>query len=219
MKRPYMPLFWGDFFADTLHLSAAEIGAYLLLIAYAWQNDGVVPLDRAHRIARMNPWHWNRIKDTIEAFFEVHTVGSQRLGTNRRVLKELQYVAEISNKRKAAALQKHSKRKANGSHNALQNTSSHTHTQEKPLKGFSKGMGRAPDAKRGAFAEASPALAPASAPTPAPAPGSWEETRQKDLETLRKRQAEVASQIASIKAKPREQWTAEDIDFLRIYGA
>lgn len=42
----WMPLFWGDYLKDTMHLSAEEHGAYLLLIAYYWQNGGPIDSDK-----------------------------------------------------------------------------------------------------------------------------------------------------------------------------
>ena len=52
MKYPWMPLFWGDFLANTMHLSAQEAGAYLFLIAHAWENEGKIPADKV-RICRI----------------------------------------------------------------------------------------------------------------------------------------------------------------------
>ena len=43
MKYQFMPVFWGDFLANTMDLTAQEVGAYLLLIAHAWEHDGRVP--------------------------------------------------------------------------------------------------------------------------------------------------------------------------------
>lgn len=39
MKRPWMPLYIGDFIADTAHLSAEETGAYILLIMHYWVHE------------------------------------------------------------------------------------------------------------------------------------------------------------------------------------
>jgi uncharacterized protein YdaU (DUF1376 family) len=57
MKHQWMPIFWGDFLANTMHLSAQEVGAYFLLIAHAWEHGGRVPYDNA-RIARIRSDHW-----------------------------------------------------------------------------------------------------------------------------------------------------------------
>jgi uncharacterized protein YdaU (DUF1376 family) len=114
MKYPWMPLFWGDLFAKTLHLSAQEVGAYMLLIGAAWQDGGRLPFDRLQRIARVSPYHWPRVWRRLEPFFEVEiytTNGSPSWVAHRRVIDELSKADELSNKRKVAALQMHSRRR------------------------------------------------------------------------------------------------------------
>src|SRR5262245_26838363 len=95
MKYPWMPLYWGDFFANTLHLSASELGAYVLLIAHAWEHDGLVPLDRAQRIARVDNRNWKHVKEKLLPFFEDIGPGTMR---HVRVLSELAHAAEIASK-------------------------------------------------------------------------------------------------------------------------
>lgn len=68
---PWMPLYVADYLADTAHLTAAEHGAYLLLIMHYWRA-GKLPSDgrQIARIARMNAREWDRSRDTIAAFFD-----------------------------------------------------------------------------------------------------------------------------------------------------
>ena len=42
----WMPMFWRDYFADTLGFTAAEHGAYLCLIGHYWMNGGPIPYDQ-----------------------------------------------------------------------------------------------------------------------------------------------------------------------------
>ena len=112
MKYPWMPLFWGDFLANTMHLSAQEAGAYLFLIAHAWEHDGKIPAEPARlcRIAHVRQEWWKRVWKALEHFFEPESLGTHMCGyTHVRVTAELHRLGKISNKRKAAAVQMHSK--------------------------------------------------------------------------------------------------------------
>ena len=68
-----MPLFWGDYLRDTGHLSPAEHGAYLMLIAHQWTTAKPLPDDDAMlaRIAKMTAREWRAAKRVIEPFFQV----------------------------------------------------------------------------------------------------------------------------------------------------
>jgi uncharacterized protein YdaU (DUF1376 family) len=127
-KRPWMPLYIADYLADTMHLTAAQSGAYLHLIMHYWQHEKLPTTDeKLARIARMRIEDWNRHRGTIKAFFH----GRWR---HARIDGELHRSAEISNKRKAAAKQKHSNSCANAPANAEQmhtQSQSQSHTQKK----------------------------------------------------------------------------------------
>lgn len=71
MSAPWMPLYVADYLADTAHLSAAEHGAYLLLIMHYWRA-GKLPTDerQLQRIARMSAREWANSRDTLAAFFD-----------------------------------------------------------------------------------------------------------------------------------------------------
>jgi len=140
MKYQFMPVFWGDFLANTMDLSAQEVGAYFLLIAHAWEHDGKIPFDRAQRIARIGNHQWPKVWKQLEPFF--HTTMDPNFWSHHRVLDELAKAAEISSKRKDAALQKHSKSYANA-------PSLHPHTTTTlPIEKLSNGKGsEAPQAK------------------------------------------------------------------------
>lgn len=114
MKHQWMPLFWGDFLANTMHLSAQEVGAYFLLIAHAWEHGGSVPCDKAQQIARVNNLNWKKVRATLEPFFEVGLTadGLSSAYYHQRVLSELARADKLSKKRKAAAEQMHAQRRA-----------------------------------------------------------------------------------------------------------
>jgi uncharacterized protein YdaU (DUF1376 family) len=129
-KRPWMPLYIGDFLADTMHLNCQETGAYIRLIMHAWHSGGFVPGDDEGltRIVRCHPPHWPRLRKILEPFFDLtKTPGSWY---SKRVGLELAKTEEISNKRKVAAQQMLSKRSANAQQ---MHTHSHSHSKEKEI--------------------------------------------------------------------------------------
>lgn len=71
MSAPgWMPLHVGEYLADTGHLSAAEHGAYLLLIMHYWQHRSLPDDDRKlARICRMEPDDFSAARETLAEFF------------------------------------------------------------------------------------------------------------------------------------------------------
>jgi uncharacterized protein YdaU (DUF1376 family) len=70
MQRPSMPLFIGDYLADTRHLETVQHGAYLLLIAHYWANEGLPDNDRElARITGLPLRSWCQMRPKIQAFF------------------------------------------------------------------------------------------------------------------------------------------------------
>jgi uncharacterized protein YdaU (DUF1376 family) len=65
-----MPLYVGDYLADTGHLTTLEHGAYLLLIMTYWRKGGL-PDDDAQlaRIVRMTADEWFNVRSTIVQLF------------------------------------------------------------------------------------------------------------------------------------------------------
>ena len=97
----FMPTYWGDYLKDTGHLSAAEHGAYLLLIGHYWTTGHPLPdVDEAlRRVARMEPKEWRRCRDTIRAFFQV----GDGVWRHKRIEAELERAAAVYEKRSEAA--------------------------------------------------------------------------------------------------------------------
>jgi uncharacterized protein YdaU (DUF1376 family) len=99
---PFMPLYVGDYLADTVHLNGAESGAYLHLLMCMWRADGSLPNDDAKlaRFCKITPQQWDRVRTTVLEFFEVE---GDRL-TNRRLTKELSaYRVSLSKRQERAS--------------------------------------------------------------------------------------------------------------------
>jgi uncharacterized protein YdaU (DUF1376 family) len=95
-----MPMFWGDYLRDTGHLSPAEHGAYLMLIAHQWTTAKPLPDDDAMlaRIAKMTAREWRAAKRVIEPFFQV----ANCQWNHKRVERELIKAKEAYDKRSNA---------------------------------------------------------------------------------------------------------------------
>ena len=110
MKRPWMPLYVADYLADTVHLTTAEHGAYLLLLMYYWTH-GTLPADEnaIRRITKLSEANWKRSGKTVLDFFPC-VYDTRR---NKRADQELAKAIEKSSVNSANAKRKHSDRSAN----------------------------------------------------------------------------------------------------------
>lgn len=148
-----MPFYIADYLADTRHLGALEHGAYVLLLMHYWQTGGL-PDDDAQlaRIACTTPGEWRKIRGVIAGFFKP--------GWNHgRVDAELAKASDISEKRRGAAEEMHSKRLAKASAKASANADTlHNHTspsqEDSKLIPFGKKGEARPPPKHGTVAKA-----------------------------------------------------------------
>lgn len=80
---PFMPLYVGDYLADTTHLTCTEHGAYVLLLMSMWRNGGSLPSDdrTLARHARCTKGQWDRMRPVLIGFFNVtdQTISHGRL--------------------------------------------------------------------------------------------------------------------------------------------
>lgn len=106
-----MPLFVADYLADTAHLSAAEHGAYLLLVMNYWQRGKPLPADdrKLARIARMSDAEWLESRDTLAEFFHE----ADGLWSHKRIAAEIAVAEEKTVKAKKAARASVEARQAN----------------------------------------------------------------------------------------------------------
>jgi uncharacterized protein YdaU (DUF1376 family) len=113
-SKPWMPLYVGDFIATTMHLGATETGIYIRLLMHCWHHGSIPRDDRSLAlIAHCDTRLWHRYRETVLQFFDVVDASTM---TNKRVTSERLRAEQISNKRKGAAQQMLSKRRANAEH-------------------------------------------------------------------------------------------------------
>jgi uncharacterized protein YdaU (DUF1376 family) len=104
--KPWFKFHVADFRAEMLLLTPAQRGAYICLLMAYWENEGLPEDDRQLAlIAGMNPREWSRNREAIVSLFGPSM-------THNRMSSMLTEWLEKSNKRKEAALQMHSKRRA-----------------------------------------------------------------------------------------------------------
>lgn len=101
-KKPdiWMPWYIGDYMADTAHLSNAEHGSYMLMMAHAWMNGGALPSDdsRLARLARMTMEEWQSSRDVILEFWTL----TDGVYVQKRLSDELEKAKNNQNQRSKA---------------------------------------------------------------------------------------------------------------------
>jgi uncharacterized protein YdaU (DUF1376 family) len=95
-KDLWMPLYVGEYLADTGHLTTTQHGAYLLLLMHYWRKRELPSDDKQlAAIAKLPLRIWLDIKETLQAFF----YDGWR---HKRVEAEFQRRMEVSEKRAKA---------------------------------------------------------------------------------------------------------------------
>lgn len=89
----WMPLFFGDYLADTMHLNTEQHGAYMLLLMAEWKAGGYLPDHNSQlaAITKLPPDTWRSHRPVLQAFF---TVQNGRW-YQKRLLRELKEARRI----------------------------------------------------------------------------------------------------------------------------
>jgi uncharacterized protein YdaU (DUF1376 family) len=100
----WMPVFIGDYLADTMHLTTEQHGAYLLLLFHLWRRGSLRDDDAVlAKISGLSENAWNLHRPALAEFFKIHN----GLWQHGRVEKEKARVAatkqSMSKKAKSAA--------------------------------------------------------------------------------------------------------------------
>jgi uncharacterized protein YdaU (DUF1376 family) len=116
----WMPVFIGDYLADTMHLSTEQHGAYLLLLFHLWRKGSLRDDDaELAKISGLSTKAWSAHRDVLAEFFKV----GNGLWQHGRVEKERTRVAARqqakASKAKLAASARWGKKNASGNAQAL----------------------------------------------------------------------------------------------------
>jgi uncharacterized protein YdaU (DUF1376 family) len=126
MSNPWYPFYWRDYIADTGHLSLAEHGAYLMLLAHYYMTGAPLPAnaEQLHRVCRaFADAERAACNSVLEQFFVLEGDAYH----NARADKELAKSRSISEVRSNAAKSRYANAPANAPANAVQ-----LHTQPQP---------------------------------------------------------------------------------------
>lgn len=71
MSKAWMPMYWGDYFANTRDLTTLQHGAFLLLIGHYWEHKSLPTNDtQLATIVGLPTRAWKNIKGPIAAKFQ-----------------------------------------------------------------------------------------------------------------------------------------------------
>ena len=200
-SNTWMPFYWGDYLRDTGHLSAAEHGAYILLLGHYWTTGKPLPDndELLARIARTERGKWDEIKAVISGFFEKRD-GSWH---HKRVSAELRKSKKITKARSYAG------------------KASAASRQQKPSKGSTKFQQKAKPRARAP----SPSPSPSQSQPPSPShpqsarAGNSDDSQLTDIPEHMIRMAKVPKLDDLTVTEPLREWAKQEAPDVNLDGA
>jgi uncharacterized protein YdaU (DUF1376 family) len=227
----WMPLYVGDYLADTQHLSCEGHGAYLLLLMHQWRV-GFVPADPAAqaRIVRLSGKAWRALSPSLAEFFTVTEQGWQQQRLERERGRKNQKAEQLREAARKAGLASAAQRSLNDRSTKIQRSSAYPEPHnriENPSPSKNEGEGSSPAPGGAGDPPADPPDEKAAAKVPRKAPevtdavlwdmaAVWNEIAAAghglpsaaDLTPRRRQQ---------MRARCRERWTTDPVKQFRSY--
>jgi uncharacterized protein YdaU (DUF1376 family) len=93
----WMPLYVGEYLADTTNLNTEQHGAYFLMLLAAWKRGGKLPNDDGQlaSITKLSPARWKAHRSILTELFQLEG----ELLTHKRVTQERHKAQQISEKK------------------------------------------------------------------------------------------------------------------------
>lgn len=139
---PTLPFFTDSYLSDTRHLSAAQHGAYFLLLMTAWRTQECALPNDDEKLAKwgcMDLRTWQRNKKTVMGFWRLGSDGLWRQG---KLIEVRQYVESLNRQKSVAGKASSLKRLDNGQRaldfrcNGKSTIQTQTQTQIKKEEGY-----------------------------------------------------------------------------------
>jgi uncharacterized protein YdaU (DUF1376 family) len=93
----WMPLYVGDYLADTMHLTTEQHGAYLLILMAYWKNRGPVEASRLPAICHLTPDAFSMHQALLAEFFDTWSMPGKWV--HKRLDKEIKKASENKERR------------------------------------------------------------------------------------------------------------------------
>jgi len=132
----WMPLWIGDYLADTQHLTRDEHGAYLLLMMAYWRNGGPLIDDdrRLAAIVKASPEEWKGLRQVLAEFFLVAAGFWSQKRLNEELSSSQERAEKAASKAKTAAEARWSQRPSDAPSNAPSNAQAFLKQCQVPTK-------------------------------------------------------------------------------------